>query len=183
MYSSITALGGRTWNSTGAPVFEILLILVTTIKTMQGAVTNWLLILQSLGEQFAASCPLSAYIFLVNVIFLEQLLCSEWATVPRLPSCCCKPSCPTGPFDSLNCKLYDSLRFPLANRRSAGWVGEGNCTNCGVFKVIEAVVSQDEPASLPGLHPSSWKQERESVLILHLCLLWSLNILYLHVLG
>lgn len=34
-------------------------------------------------------------------------------------------------------------------------------THGGVFKVVEAVVSQNEPASLPGFHSPTSKKERE----------------------
>ena len=29
-------------------------------------------------------------------------------------------------------------------------------THCGVFKIVEAVVGENEPASFPGLHASPW---------------------------
>lgn len=34
-------------------------------------------------------------------------------------------------------------------------------THCCVFKVVEAVVRQDEPPSLPGFHSASCKEEEE----------------------
>lgn len=34
-------------------------------------------------------------------------------------------------------------------------------THCSVFKVVEAVVRQNEPPSLPGFHSASWQEEKE----------------------
>ncbi len=36
-----------------------------------------------------------------------------------------------------------------------------NMTYCGVFKIVEAVVRQDEPPSLPGFHSAPWKEKEE----------------------
>lgn len=57
-------------------------------------------------------------------------------------------------------------------------VGQGNFRKAvwgpygGVLKVVETVVSQDEPSPLPRLNPTPWNTREDKKICLHMLICW-----------